>query len=154
MPAGTAVAGRRLDFRSLVGQFQYWNSRRRRPAGFSFSGNTTVVLERPSPASGWIFVPWYNCSTGTAVAGGRLDFRSQEWSSPAAGWISFSGSTTVTVTGMAVAHGRLDFVLWQYKFSTGTPVAGSRNFHCLVATQVLETAGAGGWIFRSLVVQL
>ena len=26
--------------------------------GFSFSGSTSLVLERPSPAAGWIFVFW------------------------------------------------------------------------------------------------
>ena len=63
--------------RSLVLQLQYWNGRPRRLAGFSFSGSTTLVLERPSPAAGWIFVLWYyNFSTGTAVPGGWLDFRS------------------------------------------------------------------------------
>ena len=40
----------------------------------SFSG-TTVVLERPLPAGGWIFVSG-SSSTGTAGAGGWLDFRS------------------------------------------------------------------------------
>ena len=54
----------------------FWNGRRRQLAGFSLSGSTTVVLERPSPAAGWIFVLRnYNCSTETVIAGGRLDFR-------------------------------------------------------------------------------
>ena len=41
------------------------------------SGSTPLVLEPPSPAAGWIFVlRQYNFSTGTAVSGGRLGFRS------------------------------------------------------------------------------
>ena len=44
-----------MDFRSLIVQLRYWNGHLRRPAGFSFSGSTTLVLERASPAAGWIF---------------------------------------------------------------------------------------------------
>ena len=42
-----------------------------RPTGFSFSGSTTFVLERPSPASGWIS---FSSSSGTSVSepGGPL----------------------------------------------------------------------------------
>ena len=44
----------------------------------SFSGGTTLVLERLSLAAGWIFfLLWkYSSSSGTAVSGGRLDFAS------------------------------------------------------------------------------
>ena len=52
---GTAVSGGQLDFRIL--------------------DSTAFVLERPSPAAGWIFVLWwYIFGTGTAVRGGRPDF--------------------------------------------------------------------------------
>ena len=66
-----------MDFRSLVVQLSYWNGRLRQPDGFSFSGSTILVLERPSPATRWIFVLWsYNFRTGTAVSGNQMDFRS------------------------------------------------------------------------------
>ena len=53
---GATVSGGPLDFHSLVLQL-YWNDRFPRPAGSSSSGSTTLVLERPSPAAGWIFLP-------------------------------------------------------------------------------------------------
>ena len=44
---------------------------------FSLFGSATLVLEQPSPVTRWIFVLWkYNFSTGTAVSGHRMDFRS------------------------------------------------------------------------------
>ena len=89
-----AVSGGRLDFRSLVVQLYYWNGRLWRP-GFSFFGSTTLLLERPSPAAGWILVP---SGSTTLVRNGRLrwlaGFSSSgsttlllEQPSPAAGWI-------------------------------------------------------------------
>ena len=40
-----------MDFRSVLVQLEYWNGRSRRPDGFSFSGSTTLVLERPFSAT-------------------------------------------------------------------------------------------------------
>ena len=87
-------------------QLQYWNGRLRRPAGLFFSGSTTLELERPSLAAGWISFSRFSSST-TFV---------QERPWPAG--FSFSGSTTLVLERPSPAAAWISLLCW-CNFSTG-----------------------------------